>query len=173
MKRITLLTMFLLACFAASVNLSPASAGGWALTSLDPFDQPVAGEPVTVGFTILQHGVTPVDVEDVAIRIASPGQPSQLFTATSDGPNRVGHYTASVVFPAAGTFSWSVEQGWFGSHDLGEITIAAGTAGGSALAGETWQYSSLVRYGLPLVAAMCAAIALREGLRGRRRLTSA
>ena len=49
---------------------SPASAGGWAIGSIDAVPNAQAGHTVEVGFTILQHGVTPVDVaDDVGLEI--------------------------------------------------------------------------------------------------------
>ena len=40
-----------------------ALAGGWAQAIMDspPDDPGGANQPVTIGFTLLQHGVTPVD----------------------------------------------------------------------------------------------------------------
>ena len=47
---------------------APAGAGGWAVTTLDPLAAaPVAGQPFDVGFTILQHGRTPVTMPEAAI----------------------------------------------------------------------------------------------------------
>jgi hypothetical protein len=31
-----------------------------------------------------------------------------------------------VTFPAAGSYRWSVEQGWFGPQDLGTVRVGAG-----------------------------------------------
>lgn len=170
MKR-TILFILALACVVVASHQTPAAAGGWAITSLDPFDQPVAGRQTVIGLTILQHGVTPVDLADVGIRVTGPGGPSQFFPAVSDAPDRVGHYTADVVFPSAGTFSWIVEQDIFGPQDLGRVTVT-GAAGGSSVTGEAGPGPAILRYGLPLVAALCIAIIIRELGRGRRRLTA-
>ncbi|MEO8162945.1 MAG: hypothetical protein ABI590_04110, partial [Ilumatobacteraceae bacterium] len=49
---------------------SLATAGGWAVSTLDEVPVPIAGEPIDVGFTIRQHGITPVDIsENVGITI--------------------------------------------------------------------------------------------------------
>jgi hypothetical protein len=159
------LRIWLTTCAAAALLLiigpSHAAAGGWAITALDPFEQPTAGEPTVIGFTILQHGVTPADVDDAGIRIVG----GQFFPAIRDG---VGHYTANVLFPSAGTFSWVVEQGWFGPQELGQITIG-GAATPAATAGSSWQYPAALRLGLPLIAALCLVIIVGQSTRERRR----
>jgi hypothetical protein len=48
----------------AVLTASPASAGGWSGSSLDPLLPPVAGEETTVGFTVRSHGASPVDVHE-------------------------------------------------------------------------------------------------------------
>jgi hypothetical protein len=55
---------------AAAAFAAPARAGGWAVTTLDPLPSaPAAGVPVVVGFTIRQHGRTPVALDDVGIDV--------------------------------------------------------------------------------------------------------
>jgi hypothetical protein len=144
-----------------TIGPSHAAAGGWAITALDPFEQPTAGKPTVIGFTILQHGVTPAEVDDAGIRIVG----GEFFPATRDG---VGHYTATVVFPTEGTFSWVVEQGWFGPQELGQITIGGGTTPATT-AGSSWQYPAALRIGLPLIAALCLVIIVGQSTRDRRR----
>src|SRR4051812_18205592 len=64
MKRIaTVLVGVLVAALAALVP-AVASAGGWAVPSLDPLPSVRAGAPVDVGFVLLQHGRTPVVAAD-------------------------------------------------------------------------------------------------------------
>jgi hypothetical protein len=168
MKRNIWLTTFAMALLLSIVGPSHVAAGGWAITSLDPFDQPVAGQTTAIGFTILQHGVTPVEIADVGIRLSEQGKPGQFFPAVPDGQERVGHYTAHVVFPTAGTFSWIVEQGMFGPQDLGQITIT--NAAPPQAAGDAVQHPAALRYGLPLVAALCLVIIIvGHSAPGRRR----
>ncbi len=96
-------------------------AGGWAVTTLDPMAAPAPGEPVDVGFTIRQHGVTPVAVDDVRIMVTDASGGTDAFTARPEGTT--GHYVAAVTFPDAGAYEWSVIQGWFGPQDLGTIDV--------------------------------------------------
>ena len=59
--------------FVLLLLLAPAAlAGGWAVSTIDPMATPAAGAPIDVGFTIRQHGMTPVDLADVAIAVTLP-----------------------------------------------------------------------------------------------------
>ena len=63
-----------------------ASAGGWAVGSLDAVPAATAGQTSAVGFTVLQHGVTPADLsEDVGIEIVNADGTALFFPATNDG----------------------------------------------------------------------------------------
>lgn len=105
---------------------SVASAGGWAISTLDELPNPIAGKPIQVGFTIRAHGVHPIDVtENVGITITLADSTTHYFPAASDGV--VGHYIARVEFPSAGRYSWSIRQGWFAEQDLGQIDVGAPT----------------------------------------------
>ena len=51
-----------------------AVAGGWAVTTLDPIaHQPVAGGSTPIGFTVRQHGATPIAIDNTAIIIVRLG----------------------------------------------------------------------------------------------------
>ena len=105
-----------LAVFLSALAIAaPAAAGGWAVSTLDALPAPEPGEPIEIGFTIRAHGVTPVTVEDgpVGIEIVTLDGTATFFEAIADGP--VGHYVATVVFPAAGDYRWAVSQGWYRS----------------------------------------------------------
>lgn len=142
------------------------SAGGWAVTTLDEVPVPVPGEEVDVGFTIRQHGVTPVDLEEgVGIEITASDGSERFFAAESDGV--VGHYVATVVFPDAGSYTWAVRQGWFADQELGTIDVGASTAGG----GSDWR--TVVTYTVPGLALVLAAVAVADALVDRRRRRTA
>ncbi len=105
---------------------SAASAGGWAISTLDEIPVPIAGEPINVGFTIRAHGVHPIDVtENVGITIALTGGEAHYFPAVGD--ETVGHYVARVEFPSEGRYQWSIRQGVFAEQDLGQIDVGAPT----------------------------------------------
>jgi hypothetical protein len=101
----------------------------------DPSVVPIAGQEVEVGFTILQHGETPVNPEEglVGIRLEPESGPAIIVKAAPVGA--VGHYVATVTAPSPGTYTWSVLQGWFEPHDLGTVEVVALAAGAATAAG--------------------------------------
>lgn len=125
----------LLAGLLTVLTLAPAgssSAGGWAVSTLDPLPEMKPGSTVEIGFTVRQHGVTPVDLGDLPTGLAdmpigiaftaSDGE-RQIFAAESRGP--VGHHVATVTVPEAGSYEWEVLQGPFAAQPLGSIDIGA------------------------------------------------
>lgn len=97
-----------LATLAALLALmtGTALAGGWAEVVMTDAseDPPVAGETGEIQFTLLQHGVTPVDFGDVELTAIHPDTGEELsVAATSLGGGR---WSASVTFPVAG--SWRI-----------------------------------------------------------------
>ena len=125
--------------FALALS-SPALAGGWAVTTLDSvpdgFD---AGQTYAIGYTIRQHGVTPVTVDRTEIRVTNSDSGKRLsFPGIPSGP--VGHYVAMITIPAAGTWTWDVTQGPFEAQPLGTLTVTApGTAAAAPPAVSTVQ----------------------------------
>ena len=145
---------------------SLASAGGWAVSTLDEVPVPIAGEPIDVGFTIRQHGVTPVDMaEDVGITITLVGGAAQYFPAAGDGT--VGHYVARVQFPTVGLYQWIVRQGWFGEQDLGQIEV-----GEPAKAVSSESSSGTLQYVALGGATLFGLVALIDAVMARRRRLS-
>ena len=102
---------------------APAAGGGWAVTTLDAVpDRFEAGRAYDIGYTIRQHGVTPVDLASTGIRITSTDSGKQItFGGRRDGA--VGHYVARVSFPAAGGWTWEALQDWFGPQPLGQLEV--------------------------------------------------
>jgi hypothetical protein len=121
----------LVAVFALSLGMfaSPVFAGGWAVTTFDNMPSEfISGHEYTLGYTIRQHGVTPINVDKTEILAVATSGRTLSFPGKSDGT--VGHYIASVYFPAGGTYSWQVTQGPFAPQDLSTITVL-GPAGTS------------------------------------------
>lgn len=118
----------LIAALAISLlAAAPAFAGGWAATTLDELPPEfVAGDTYQIGYTIKQHGVTPVNVEDLGgtteIRITSPQSGKTIaYQGVREGPT--GHYIAKVTFPYEGKWTWEVTQGPFAAQELGSISV--------------------------------------------------
>jgi hypothetical protein len=168
-RRTRVVVAALVAVIAALGADSSASAGGWAVSSLDELPVAVAGEPVDVGFTVLQHGVSPVDLtEDVGIEVTAADGTTSYFPATAEGS--VGHYVATVTFPADGQYSWRARQGWFAPHELGTMSVG-GEGGASTTGGAAWASGAR-----PVLLASCLVLALAaivDTVAGRRRRTTA
>jgi len=97
-----------LVLFVSVVFSIPVFAGGWAIITLDevPTDV-VAGEPLTIGFMVLQHGQTPMtDIEPVVTATLSQGE---QFTVKAEPEGEPGHYTTTLIFPKEGDWSWSIQ----------------------------------------------------------------
>jgi hypothetical protein len=175
--------VLLLAAGLVLAAATPASAGGWAVSTLDaPPGQLSAGEDHHIGFTIRQHGVTPVnmgaDEGTVGIRMVSGS--GQTFTFVAEQEGAVGHYVATVNVPSAGAWSWEVLQGWFEAQPLGAIDVTKGgppaavTGGQTPPADQTAQAATSSgvegwRIAAVVVAGLLAVAFLAELVLGRRR----
>jgi len=98
-----------LALLLALVIAVPALAGGWAVITLDELPAGVvAGEPITVGFTVLQHGRTPMINLDPTILARNPSTEEQ-FDVFVKPEGKPGHYSVEVIFPSAGNWEWTIK----------------------------------------------------------------
>jgi len=89
----------------------PAMAGGWAVVTLDTLPvKVVANQPLTIGFMVRQHGVTPMDGLKALLVFQREGEQNNkalVFDAMPAGSK--GHYTATISLPAAGAWRWRIE----------------------------------------------------------------
>jgi len=117
------LGMSLLFAFAFVI---PVFAGGWAVITLDeiPTDI-VAGEPVTIGFTVMQHGETPMN--DLTPTITANIHKDQEFTVTAVHDGKPGHYTATLTFSTEGKWDWSVHA-FTMEQEMPALSVAAPVA---------------------------------------------
>ena len=125
--------LFVLAVAAVAVPV--ASAGGWAtvgLSSLPPAGL-TANEDWPVDVTVLQHGKTPLGGVTPIVRIRDDGgSVVNSFTATPTG--ETGVYHATVRFPAEGSYSYEVYDGFtrYGGAQTHTFTpVVIGPADGS------------------------------------------
>jgi hypothetical protein len=89
---------------------APALAGNWAEIVADARTAeppPVEGQPIEVGFMVMQHGETPAGWESPTVTFTevATGKTFQV-AATGSGPD--GHFVASATMPSAGFWTWSV-----------------------------------------------------------------
>jgi hypothetical protein len=88
-----------------------AIAGGWADIKVDAgaTTKPDAGKTLELGFTVLQHGVTPAGWVHPTVTITNVATGEHHDVApTASGAD--GHFVATVTFPSAGYWTWSVSM---------------------------------------------------------------
>ena len=125
------LTALLALCFGLLVWAVPASAGGWASVHVDSVPTEIfVDEPVTFGFRVLQHDVTPIDIVGVYFEAVNRETLDKLkVEATQEG--ETGHYTVEVNFPSAGPWKSIINPGGFQGTALATLTVLP--AGGASL----------------------------------------
>lgn len=107
MKRLMRLVVAAALVFGAGISM--ASAGGWAVVTLDALPtNVVVNQPVTVAMMIRQHGQTPWVYKYVEVRGFHATGETIGVRAVMDTP---GHYTAVLNFPKAGKWEWEVASG--------------------------------------------------------------
>jgi hypothetical protein len=153
---------------AALAIASTAVAGGTATATLDGDPpEPSAGEPVVIGFTLLQHGVTPVSWPDAFVTATNQAT-GERITAAATAEGAEGHYVATMTFPTDGTWEWSIR-----TRDLevetrfAPITVAApgGTRGAP-------QPPIIAIAGVALAGAALVASGTLLAIRSRRRVAA-
>ena len=103
----------------------PAFAGGWAVITLDEMPAGiVAGEPLMIGFTVMQHGKTPMN--DLTPTITASLLNGQEFVVTAEHDEEPGHYTATLTFPKEGEWNWSI-QAFTMDQPMPVLNVAAST----------------------------------------------
>ena len=96
-----------IAVMLALVLAIPVLAGGWAVITLDELPTNVAaGEPVKIGFTVLQHGRTPMTGLYPTIRANLHKDTEFVVNAQAEG--EPGHYVATLTFPKEGEWRWFI-----------------------------------------------------------------
>lgn len=108
----------------------PVMAGGWAdiVADAQTTKPPVEGQPISVGFKVMQHGVTPAPWESATVRFVDTATGEKIdVAATNDDPN--GHFVATTTLPHAGYWSWQVTLRNLQS-DHAPVTLTVRTASG-------------------------------------------
>ena len=124
------------AAFALAVGLllllvAPTLAGGWAevrpdaATSTQP---PREGQPLVLGFTVLQHGQTPAGWVTPTVRLMSlSGAKGLEAVATPSGAD--GHFTVTLTLDTAGYWSWVVTFPELISDEIPQTLVVADADG--------------------------------------------
>ncbi len=130
MKR---LTGILLLIVALLVAVPAVFAGGWATVTMDELPTDIhAGEPFTIGFAVLQPGLTPVPdlgpdfpVEPLIVANSIPAGERVEFEAVPT--KKPGHFVAEITLPNEGEWAWSITPRPFGEQVLEPITVLPAT----------------------------------------------
>ncbi len=147
-----------LALAAALTAPGTSLAGGFATVGLSSLpDDTRPGDAWVVDMTVLQHGRTPLDGVQPAMVI----EPSGTGTATrfdAQPTGRPGVYRARVVFPSAGEWSYSADDGFAAVHQMGTVSIGGDAATASSPGGSG--ISIAVALGIAALAGLLAAVAV-------------
>jgi plastocyanin len=115
-----------LALVAALAFTVPSLAGGWASIHLDgPIPPAYVEVPWKIGFTVLQHGVRPINLDGVALQ-ATHRDSGETVTASATQIGDAGHYRVEAVFPRAGNWSWKIEIPPFQGTSFGTLRVLDG-----------------------------------------------
>ncbi len=127
MKRVTSAVSLVVCSLAIA---AAASAGGWATVGLSSTPEELsAGKTWAVDLKVLQHGRTPLADVKPTVTITGKETGKKLVFA-AEPTDRVGVYRAKVKFPAAGTWSYEVDDGFGRTHTFAPVEIARAADGG-------------------------------------------
>jgi hypothetical protein len=95
---------------AGLVGAATVAAGGMAMVTVTdvPADPP-AGEDVALGFTVMQHGETPVSWPTITV-LATESSTGDVVRAPSKPEGPTGSYAATIVFPTEGRWTLTFES---------------------------------------------------------------
>ncbi len=168
-------SLALLAVLALTLSVaSLAQAGGWFVITLDSLPaSATAGEPLTIGFMLRQHGRTPVfwDGLSVVVQNEATGQRLQV-TPQTQGPT--GHYTADLTFPSSGAWEWGIDVNQDPWVRWAPLAVAAASStlvsGSTAVSEPAAKPTAIANPWLPLLLALTATALFLAALQlGRRR----
>ena len=114
---------FLALCMMA-VSLMPpqASAGGWAVATVDELPADVVrGEELVIHFTMRQHGVQLTNWGEVFLTFTHVSSHREITVSASADPE-TWKYTARVTFPQEGLWRWTAGDGI--PQPMGTISVA-------------------------------------------------
>jgi hypothetical protein len=119
---------FLIPALLPFLIITTAVAGGWAIVTVkDVPEYAVAGVPVTLKFTVRQHGVTLLDGLKTSVRATASGHPDATAAASPTGNS--GEYAATLMFPAAGAWTIRIDSG-FNAIETTLLPLNISDAGG-------------------------------------------
>ena len=86
----------------------------------------VAGEPLSIGFTVLQHGRTPMT--DIRPTVTAQLADTEKMVIPAEPKGNPGHYVATLTFPKEGNWEWSI-QAFTMDQRMPVLNVATASAG--------------------------------------------
>jgi len=162
----------LLALVTMLALAAPAQAGGWAIVSLDALPSDLrAGQSVSLGFMVRQHGITPNNSVQPRFTATNTATSDSIqFDGRREGGD--GHYIVDVTFPSAGAWDVEIVPEPFGGTTLGTFTVQPAASTTSTVG--AWAVQPMLRVigGTLVLAALGLGLASRraKNQRAHRRL---
>ena len=141
-----------------------ATAGGWATVSLSSTPDGLdSGDPWNVDMTILQHGRTPLDGIEPSITLTNGATGKTEYVAAKP-TGEPGVYEARAVFPDAGRWTYTIDDGFSRVHDYPAVTIGGEgvSAPAAAASDDGFPWTPLLASLLAGLAAAGLALTLRR-----------
>jgi hypothetical protein len=145
-------------------------AGGWAVVTLDELPGEIhAGQPTTIGFKVLQHGVRPVhdlgqDLPIEPVLAAHNPATGERVEGVARPAEEIGHFVVEIVFPSDGEWEWMITPEPFPAETRFEpLNVQPALPGASLLGVARWlgvENGPGLQTGLRLAAVVVAALAV-------------
>jgi cytochrome c2 len=103
-----------------------AFAGGWAITLVDDLPEyAVVGKPITLQYTVRQHGVSPLSDLNGTVEAVAGSEKTRIAAKSMKEPGR---YSATLTVPRAGDWTITIHTG-FGNSRATLVPLRAIEAG--------------------------------------------
>jgi hypothetical protein len=145
-------------------------AGGWAVVTLDQLPGEIhAGQPTTIGFRVLQHGVRPVhdlgpDMPIEPVLAAHNPATGERVEVVARPVEEIGHFVAEIVFPSDGEWEWMITPEPFPAETRFEpLNVQPALPGASLVGVARWlgaEDGPGLQTGLRLAAVVVAGLAV-------------
>ena len=118
-------------------------------------DPPTAGEAREIRFSLMQHGVTPINDGTVALTATLPGTDESISVPATNVAN--GEWAATVTFPVEGDWQVRVTHSVFETSPASTLAVASAGAAAATVA-QPWTFVLIAVVALLLVAVSAMAI---------------
>ena len=122
--------LFAIASLTAAAPHRSVAYGGWAVVTVENLpDHIVAGRPLSLSYTIRQHGRTPLGDLKGSLEARSGSLEARAYAIAGKQP---GQYFATLTLPRSGEWTITIHSGFWGSGDLTLLPISVIDSGSPA-----------------------------------------